>query len=52
MSGEVVWHRVTYDIASGSHTITWSFTKDASDSEESDARVVGKVEFISAPAGS
>ena len=28
----------------------WSFTKDASDSEESDAGCLDKVEFISGPA--
>jgi len=50
MSGEVDWHKVTYDIASGSHTLMWSFNKDASDSEGSDAEWLDKIELISRPA--
>jgi len=50
MSSEVDWHKVTYDIASWSHTLMWSFTKDASDSEGSDAGWLDKVELISGPA--
>ena len=37
MSGEVDWHKVTYEIASGSHTLMWIYTKDESDCEESHA---------------
>ena len=50
MSGEVDWHKVTYEIPSGSHTLMWSYTKDGSESEGSDAGWLDKVEFISGPA--
>lgn len=43
------YNKVTYEIASENHTLIWSFTKDASDSEESDAGCLDKVEFISTP---
>ena len=50
MSGEVDWHKVTYEIASGSYYLMWSYTKDGSNSEGSDAGWLDKVEFISGPA--
>ena len=50
MSGEVDWHKVTYEIAPGDHTLMWSYAKDESDSEGSDVGWLDKVVFISGSA--
>ena len=50
MSGEVDWHKVTYEIAPGDHTLMWSYTKDENKSGGSDAGWLDKVVFITGSA--
>ncbi|MFN8176771.1 MAG: S8 family serine peptidase [bacterium] len=45
-SGAVAWTQATYPIASGSHTLTWTYSKDGSVSVGSDA---AWVDFIDLP---
>jgi hypothetical protein len=45
ISGEVSWTQKTYFIASGSHTLKWSYTKDGSVSMGSDAGWLDYVVF-------
>jgi hypothetical protein len=49
IAGTVDWTQVAYNIAAGSHTLKWSYTKDGSVSTGSDCGWVDKLE-ITAPA--
>ncbi len=49
IAGTVDWTQVTYNIAAGTHTLKWSYTKDGSVSSGSDCGWVDKLE-ITAPA--
>jgi PKD repeat protein len=49
IAGTVNWTQVSYNIAAGTHTLKWSYTKDASASSGSDCGWVDKLE-ITAPA--
>lgn len=51
ISGEVSWQQKSFSLASGSHTIAWSYSKDRSVSAGSDAGWVDRVQFTSTPAG-
>ncbi len=50
MSGEVPWHKVSYEIAPGDHTLLWSYAKDKSVSDGSDAGWLDMVVFSSGSA--
>jgi len=45
ISGSTSWAQKTYSIDSGSHTLTWKYTKDGSISTGEDCGWVDKVEF-------
>jgi len=45
ISGSTSWAQKTYSIDSGSHTLTWKYTKDGSISSGEDCGWVDKVEF-------
>jgi len=45
ISGSTSWAQKTYTVSSGSHTLKWSFTKDASVSSGSDCGWVDKLEL-------
>ena len=49
ISGDVDWQKKTYFIGSGSHTLTWTYTKGGSVSSGSDAGWLDKVVFSSTP---
>ncbi len=49
ISGTVAWTQVSYNIAAGTHTLKWSYTKDASVVSGTDCGWVDKLE-ITAPA--
>jgi len=44
-SGEAAWTPVTYNVAAGSHTFMWRYTKDGSYSAGSDCAWVDKIVF-------
>jgi V8-like Glu-specific endopeptidase len=45
ITGEVSWQLKNYNIASGTHTLKWNYTKDSISSSGSDAGWLDKVEF-------
>jgi vibriolysin len=49
IAGTVAWTQVSYNIAAGTHTLKWSYTKDVSVNTGSDCGWVDKLE-ITAPA--
>ena len=46
ISGESVWAQKVYRLASGSHTLQWSYIKDFSESYGSDAGFVDQVSYV------
>jgi len=46
VSGEVDWQTCTYDLLPGRHTLEWTYAKDASVSEGSDAGWLDQVSYI------
>lgn len=44
-SGSVAWTRYTYNISAGSHTLTWTYSKDGSQSSGSDRAWVDNITF-------
>ena len=46
-----VWEQKTYSITSGTHTLTWNYTKDGSVSKGSDCGWVDKVEYTGSGGG-
>jgi hypothetical protein len=49
ISGTVAWQQKSFNIASGSHTLKWAYTKDRSVSSGSDCGWLDEVVFTSAP---
>jgi alpha-tubulin suppressor-like RCC1 family protein len=49
ISGEQPWQMQTYSIANGSHTLKWTYAKDPSVSDGSDAGWLDQVTFITSP---
>lgn len=49
ISGEVNWQQKSFSLASGSHTLVWSYSKDRSVSAGSDAGWLDRVQFTSTP---
>jgi hypothetical protein len=49
ISGEVNWQQKSFSLASGSHTLVWSYSKDRSVSTGSDAGWLDRVQFTSTP---
>ncbi|MCX5991626.1 MAG: hypothetical protein NTZ04_04790, partial [Chloroflexi bacterium] len=48
ISGGVAWQQKSFNIASGTHTLKWAYTKDGSVSSGSDCGWLDKVGFTSA----
>jgi len=48
-SGEVAWTRASYPVTAGTHTFTWSYDKDGSVSNGSDAAWVDYIVFPTVP---
>lgn len=44
-SGEIGWTQAVYDLTSGTHTLTWQYTKDSSVSSGSDCAWIDNVKF-------
>jgi len=44
-SGEIGWTQASYNLSSGTHTLTWQYTKDASVSSGSDCAWIDNVVF-------
>ena len=49
ISGEQAWQQVTLQLGAGSHTLDWSYSKDASVSYGADAGWLDQVSFTPAP---
>ncbi|MEM3341811.1 MAG: Ser-Thr-rich GPI-anchored membrane family protein, partial [Thermoplasmata archaeon] len=51
ISGETSWQQYFLDIPSGSHTVSWKYTKDESFSRGEDAGWVDNIRYLPAPKG-
>jgi len=44
-SGELDWQKVSYSVGEGTHTFTWTYLKDESESRGYDSAWIDDVEF-------
>ena len=46
ISGTVNWQQITYSVAAGTHTLTWSYSKNATINKGSDAAWLDQVNYV------